>query len=70
MLNGNGDHPDDDDDMIDVYEDDSDDKQLAVALTDRVLTAIGGLETDDTEEAAETVARVYLRMLRAVREEE
>jgi hypothetical protein len=69
MLKTNGDHTDDDD-MIDVYEDDSDDKQLAVALTDRVLSAVGGLETDDTEEAAETVARVYLRMLRAVREEE
>jgi hypothetical protein len=69
MLNTNGDHTDDDD-MIDVYEDDSDDKQLAVALTDRVLSAMGGIETDDTDEAAETVARVYLRMLRAVREEE
>ncbi len=69
MQNGNHDH-DHDDDVIDVYEDDSEDKQLAVALTDRVLTAIGGLATEDTEEAAETVARVYLRMLRAVREEE
>jgi hypothetical protein len=69
MLNTNGDHTDDDD-MIDVYEDDSDDKQLAVALTDRVLSSMGGLETDDTDEAAETVARIYLRMLRAVREEE
>jgi hypothetical protein len=42
----------------------------AIALTDRTLTAIGGLETNDADQAAEVVARMYLRMLRVVREEE
>ena len=52
------------------FDTDSDDKQLAVQLVDRTLTAIGGLETDDPHEAAEAVIAMYLRMLSAIREEE
>lgn len=52
------------------FDTDSDDKQLAVQLLDRTLTAIGGLETDDPQEACETVVQMYLRMLQAVRDEE
>ena len=40
------------------------------AITDRTLSAIGGLETEDPATAAEVVAQMYLRMLRVVREEE
>ena len=64
-MNGNGDVHD-----VEVFEDESDLRAQAIELTDRTLTAIGGLETDDPDQAAETVARIYLRMLRVVREEE
>lgn len=64
-MNGNGDVHD-----VEVFEDEADIRAQAIELTDRTLTAIGGLETDDADEAAETVARIYLRMLRVVREEE
>ena len=63
--NGNGDVHD-----VEVYEDESDLRSQAIALTDRTLTAIGGLQTEDPVKAAEAVAQMYLRMLRAVREEE
>jgi hypothetical protein len=63
--NGNGDVHD-----VEVYEDESELRSQAIALTDRTLTAIGGLETEDPATAAETVAQMYLRMLRVVREEE
>jgi two-component sensor histidine kinase len=63
--NGNGDV-----DEVEVFDDESDLRVQAIALTDRTLTAIGGLETEDPAQAAEIVARMYLRMLRAVREEE
>jgi hypothetical protein len=61
-MNGSGDTD---------YEEEYDERPLAVELTDRVLSAIGGsLDTADELEAAERVARIYLRMLRLVREEE
>jgi hypothetical protein len=63
--NGNGDVHD-----VEVFDDESDLRSQAIALTDRTLTAIGGLETDDPVQGAEIVARMYLRMLRAVRDEE
>jgi hypothetical protein len=63
--NGNGDVHD-----VEVFDDESDRRSQAIALTDRTLTAIGGLETDDPAQAGEIVARLYLRMLRVVREEE
>ena len=63
--NGNGDVHD-----VEVYEDESELRAQAIALTDRTLTAIGGLQTEDPAKAAETVAQMYLRMLRVVREEE
>jgi hypothetical protein len=63
--NGNGDVHD-----VEVYEDESELRSQAIALTDRTLTAIGGLETEDPSKAAEVVAQMYLRMLRVVREEE
>jgi|GEM_PF-3245663 hypothetical protein len=63
--NGNGDVHD-----VEVYEDESDLRSQAIALTDRTLTAIGGLQTEDPAKAAEVVAQMYLRMLRVVREEE
>lgn len=63
--NGNGDGHD-----VEIYEDDSDYRAQAIMLTESTLSAIGGLEKDDPDQAAEVVARVYLRMLRAVREEE
>ncbi|HEV8020543.1 MAG TPA: hypothetical protein VGP41_04720 [Candidatus Lustribacter sp.] len=63
--NGNGDVHD-----VEVFEDESELRAQAIALTDRTLSAIGGLETDDPAQAAEVVARLYLRMLRVVREEE
>jgi hypothetical protein len=63
--NGNGDVHD-----VEVYEDESDLRSQAIALTDRALTAIGGLQTEDPAKAAEVVAQMYLRMLRVVREEE
>jgi hypothetical protein len=63
--NGNGDVHD-----VEVFEDESELRAQAIALTDRTLSAIGGLETDDPAQAAEVVARMYLRMLRLVREEE
>jgi hypothetical protein len=63
--NGNGDVHE-----VEVFDDESDLRSQAIALTDRTLSAIGGLETDDPAEAAEIVSRMYLRLLRAVREEE
>lgn len=63
--NGNGDVHD-----VEVFEDESELRAQAIALTDRTLSAIGGLETEDPAQAAEVVARMYLRMLRVVREEE
>jgi hypothetical protein len=63
--NGNGDVHD-----VEVFDDESDLRSQAIALTDRTLSAIGGLETDDPVKAADIVARMYLRMLRVVREEE
>lgn len=63
--NGNGDVHD-----VEVYDDESEYRAQAIELTDRTLTAIGGLETEDPDQAADVVARIYLRMLRAVREEE
>jgi hypothetical protein len=64
-MNGNGDVNE-----VEVFEDESEMRAQAILLTDRTLTAIGGLETDDPVKAAEIVARLYLRMLRVVREEE
>jgi hypothetical protein len=63
--NGNGDVHD-----VEVFDDESEMRAQAIALTDRTLTAIGGLETEDPAQAAEVVAQMYLRMLRVVREEE
>jgi hypothetical protein len=63
--NGNGDVHD-----VEVFDDESELRSQAIALTDRTLTAIGGLETEDPAQAAEVVAQMYLRMLRVVREEE
>jgi hypothetical protein len=63
--NGNGDVHD-----VEVFDDESDLRSQAIALTDRTLSAIGGLETDDPAKAAEIVAQMYLRLLRVVREEE
>jgi hypothetical protein len=63
--NGNGDVHD-----VEVYEDESELRSQAIALTDRTLSAIGGLQTEDPVKAAGAVAQMYLRMLRAVREEE
>jgi hypothetical protein len=63
--NGNGDVHE-----VEVFDDESDLRSQAIALTDRTLSAIGGLETEDPVKAAETVAQMYLRLLRAVREEE
>jgi hypothetical protein len=63
--NGNGDVHE-----VEVFDDESDLRSQAIALTDRTLSAIGGLDTDDPAEAAEIVSRMYLRLLRAVREEE
>ena len=63
--NGNGDVHD-----VEVFDDESDLRSQAIALTDRTLTAIGGLELNDPAQAAEVVAKMYLRMLRVVREEE
>ena len=65
-MNGNGNG----DVEVEVFEDESDLRSQAIALTDRTLSAIGGLESDDPAQAADIVARMYLRMLRAVREEE
>ncbi len=64
-MNGNGAAGDGEYVEIDTSE-----QEMAIALVDRTLSAIGGLETDDADEAAETVARMYLRFLRAIREEE
>ena len=63
--NGNGDVHD-----VEIFDDESDLRSQAIALVDRTLSAIGGLETDDPAQASEIVARMYLRLLRAVREEE
>ena len=60
--NGNGDVHD-----VEVFDDESELRAQAIALTDRALTAIGGLETEDPAQAAEVVAQMYLRMLRVVR---
>jgi hypothetical protein len=40
-----------------------DDREMAFALVDRALTAIGGLETDDPVEAIDTVVAMYERAL-------
>lgn len=62
-MNGSGDN--------DFFEEEYDERPLAIELTDRVLEAMGGsLDTADETEAAERVAKIYLRMLRLVREEE
>ena len=66
MTSGNGNPTPEDE----YFETDSDDKQLAIQLVDRTLTAIGGLETDDPAKAADVVAKLYLRMLSVVRDEE
>jgi hypothetical protein len=50
--NGNGDVHD-----VEVYEDESELRSQAIALTDRTLTAIGGLETGDPAKAAEGRSR-------------
>jgi hypothetical protein len=63
--NGNGDAHE-----VEIFEDEAEFRAQAIALTDRTLTAIGGLETEDPDQAAEIVAQMYLRMLRVVREEE
>jgi hypothetical protein len=63
--NGNGDVHE-----VEVFDDESELRSQAIELTDRTLTAIGGLQTEDPAQAAEVVARMYLRMLRVVREEE
>jgi hypothetical protein len=63
--NGNGDVHD-----VEVFDDESELRAQAIALTDRTLTAIGGLQTEDPAQASEVVAQMYLRMLRVVREEE
>jgi hypothetical protein len=63
--NGNGDVHD-----VEVFDDESELRSQAIALTDRTLTAIGGLELEDPAQAAEVVAQMYLRLLRVVREEE
>jgi hypothetical protein len=68
-MNGNG-TGNGDVHEVEVYEDESELRAQAIALTDRTLTAIGGLETEDPDTAAEVVAQMYLRMLRVVREEE
>jgi hypothetical protein len=63
--NGNGDAHD-----VEVFDDETELRSQAIALTDSTLSAIGGLEKDDPTQAAEVVAQIYLRMLRVVREEE
>ena len=63
--NGNGDVHE-----VEIFDDESDLRSQAIELTDRTLTAIGGLKTDDPLQAADIVAVMYLRMLRVVREEE
>lgn len=63
--NGNGDVHE-----VEIFDDESELREQAIQLTDRTLTAIGGLVTDDPEQGAEMVAKIYLRMLRVVREEE
>jgi hypothetical protein len=67
MMNGNGNGDVHD---VEVFDDESELRAQAIALTDRTLTAIGGLETEDPAQASEVVAQMYLRMLRVVREEE
>lgn len=66
-MNGNGNGNSHE---VEIFDDEADIRAHAVELTDRTLSAIGGLETEDPMEAGEIVARLYLRMLRAVREEE
>lgn len=44
-----------------------DDREMAFALVDRALTAIGGLETDDPMRALETVIDMYQRALDKLR---
>ena len=64
-MNGNGDVHE-----VEVFDDETELRGQAIALVEQALSAIGGLKTEDADEAGETVARLYLRMLRAVREEE
>ena len=64
-MNGNGAAGDGEYVEIDTSE-----QEMAIALVDRTLTAIGGLESDDPDEATEAVAQMYLRFLRLIREEE
>jgi len=56
----------------DYFDEEYDERPLALELTDRVLTAMGGSPdtTVDERDATERVARIYLRMLRLVRDEE
>jgi hypothetical protein len=66
-MNGNGNGTGD----ADFFEEEYDDRPLAIELTDRVIEAMGGsLDASDETEAAERVAKIYLRMLRLVREEQ
>ena len=53
-MNGNGDAHD-----VEIYEDEGDLRAQAIMLTDRTLTAIGGLETEDPTKVGEIVARFY-----------
>ena len=42
--------------------------ELAYALVDRTLTAIGGLETSDPQRALDTVLEMYERALKRLEE--
>lgn len=44
------------------------DRELALAIVDRTLTAIGGLETQDPEKALDTVLAMYRRALEGLRD--
>jgi hypothetical protein len=46
-----------------------DDREMAFALVDRALTAIGGLETDDPMRAVDLVLAMYQRALEKLRTE-
>ncbi len=45
-----------------------DDRELALAIVDRTLTAIGGLETQDPQKALDTVLAMYRRALDGLRD--
>jgi hypothetical protein len=44
-----------------------DDREMAFALVDRALTAIGGLSTEDPMRALDTVIAMYERALEKLR---